>query len=249
MPRIYFLPRFRIIPALAALLMFALTFSLGQWQSGKAQSKAPLEAHRAAVRADAPVAMPREAYSANDADGRKMRARGSFMPERTLFWDNQVVNRIAGFAVLTPFKLEDSQRVVLIDRGVIKPGAERNRLPEVATPTGVIEIEGRAYVPPKRTLSLGADNAAPAHLVQTVSIETLRPSYVANKLELHDFILRQQSPADPAFLRLTDAPPAPRAEGMTVDKHRGYAFQWYSLAALTLILFLFFSLFSNERPS
>jgi formate dehydrogenase subunit delta len=49
---------------------------------------------------------------------------------------------------------------------------------------------------------------------------------------------------------LTRAPDMPSATdaGMTAAKHRGYAFQWYSLALLTLALFLFFALFRHDKP-
>ena len=66
---------------------------------------------------------------------------------------------------------------------------------------------------------------------------------------MQPFILRELGNAgNEGLIRAPDMPPATDA-GMTAAKHRGYAFQWYSLALLTFALFLFFTFFRHDKPS
>ena len=46
--------------------------------------------------------------------------------------------------------------------------------------------------------------------------------------------------------RLTDLP---ARVGMTVDKHRGYALQWYAMAALTAGLWGYFAIFRRREDA
>lgn len=235
-------PAWRAVPTIAATLVFALACGLGNWQSGRALEKAPVEDRQAVVRDEAPLDVGADVVDPVAVDGRRLRVRGEFLGQSTVYWDNQIVDRIAGFAVITPLRLAGGSMIVLVDRGVVAPGAERGKLPEVATPTGMVEVEGRAYIPPRRTVEL-ADNVDQGALWQNLTTEKFARR---TGLKVHGFVLRQGGPAEPGLRRAADAP-AGAAFGMTAAKHRGYAFQWYSLAALVLVLYVFFTFFRHEH--
>jgi cytochrome oxidase assembly protein ShyY1 len=237
-------PALRVAPTTAAVAVLALTLAAGAWQAGKARDKSALEARQAAVRDAAEMAVPAGPIEPAVVDGARMVARGEFLSPRTVYWDNRFAGKVAGIAVVTPLKLAGTARVLLVDRGIYVPGADRARLPEFAAPAGVVEVRGRAYLAPARTLEL-ADSADGARLWQNL---TPAKFTARTGLEAHGFLLREAGPAPAGLLRAPDQPAPVRASGMTADKHRGYAFQWFSLAALTLGLFAFFTFFEHVKP-
>ncbi len=229
-------------PTIAAVLVFALACALGNWQSGRALEKAPVEGRQTLARDAAALELGADVVDPISVDGRRLRVRGEFLGQATVYWDNQIVDRVAGFAVITPLRLAGGSMIVLVDRGVVAPGPERAKLPLVATPAGIVEVEGRAYIPPRRTVEL-ADNVDQGALWQNLTTEKFARR---TGLNVHGFVLRQGGAAEPGLRRVSDAP-AGAAPGMTAAKHRGYAFQWYSLAALVLVLYVFFTFFRHEH--
>lgn len=237
-------PVFHVLPALAAAAMVAVGVAAGTWQAGRAVEKDEIEARAAARRDAAEIRVGGDELDARVVDGRLIAARGEFLASETVYWDNQFAGRQAGIAVVTPLRLAGSRRVLLVDRGVFVPGADRTVLPVFSAAAGEVEVRGRAYVAPRRTLELkaGADsgrlwqNLTPEKFVERTGIPT------------HSFMLRQLDGAAPeGLVRAPDRPPG--ESGMTAAKHRGYAFQWYGLALLAAALFLFFTFFHNDKPS
>jgi cytochrome oxidase assembly protein ShyY1 len=258
-------PRFSLIPALAAAGMIALTISLGNWQSGRAKEKDVIEARHERTREAAELALGRDMVKAEEVDGRRIAVRGNFEPAQAIYWDNQIVNHVPGFAVIVPFRIAGSDMRVLVDRGLLRIGGDRSRMPVIDAPTGEVELHGRAYLPPRRTLELKEGVRAEelkSRLWQNLTPDKYSAAY---RIPLQPFILREASlnavagsaaggekpPAAPAgLLRMTDNTGL-RGEasetGMTAAKHRGYAFQWYCLAALAALLFLLFTFLTNDK--
>lgn len=236
-------PKFSLVPALAALAMLALTVSLGNWQSGRAKEKDVLEARQAQGRQTGDLVLTAAPVAAEAADGRKVVARGSFLPALTVYWDNQIVDHVPGYAIIVPFKLAGSDKVVLVDRGLAPTRGNRAVLPVIPAPAGEVEVQGRAYLPPRRTLELKASTEQPQVM------ENVTPQKVGQlfKLDVHDFLLRESGAAPAGVLRMADNGGSARGDtGMTAARHRGYAFQWYALAGLTVLLFLLFTFLTND---
>ena len=281
--RIYARPKWRAVPALAAALVFAVAFAAGQWQSGRAAEKDVSEALRAAA-LDAPaVSLPADVLAANllpanvlsakatsvdpvTLDGRRVALRGRYLNDQTLYLDNQVQNRIAGYHVLTPFQTA-AGFTILVNRGWVRPGVSREKLPVIPAVTGVVNIEGRIALPPKHIYEIKPETHAPAPGIASgaanaagstaapLQANTARvwqnlliPAIAQQaSLDLPPYVLRQTTDTADGLTRAWDAPTA--QTGMTAAKHRGYAFQWYALAALTAFLFLFFTFIDYGKPS
>ena len=238
-------PEFRLIPAVAAAVVIALASWAGNWQSGRALEKDQLEALAAAGRDAVEVAIGGAALTPEAVDGRKLAVRGEFIAASTVYWDNRFAGRVSGMAVITPLKPAGGGKLILVDRGIVQPDSDRSKLPVVATPAGTIEIHGRAYIAPRRTLEL-KENTDAGSLWQNLTPEKFT---IRTGLDVQPFILRQVGGAGGEdLIRAPDVPTVTDA-GMTAAKHRGYAFQWYSLTLLTLALFLFFTFFRHDKPS
>ena len=238
------------LPALAALLLVGTTAWLGNWQSGRALEKEAIELRQEERRGAAQIEITGADADAAAVVGRSAFARGEFLPDATVYWDNQFVGRVAGYAVVTPLRLAGGGRVLLVNRGVVVPGADRTQLPPVATPAGLVTVQGRAYLAPRRTVEL-AGNTDTKRLWQNLTPEKFAER---SKLNVHGFLLREapdDAPTDAgamgALLREADIP-HPFDAGMTSATHRGYAFQWFSLSVLVCVLFFFFTFFHYAKP-
>jgi surfeit locus 1 family protein len=112
----------------------------------------------------------------------------------------------------------------------VAQGPTRKVLPSVQTPAGVIEIVGRATIPPKRYLELKADTGEGA-LRQNLDIERIAAS---SGLTLLPFVVEQTDPVIPPDDLLREWPQSDFA----IERHLSYMVQWYSLAALAIVLWL-----------
>ena len=224
------------MPTVAAAAFISLTIALGDWQTRRAEEK--LAAGRGLdLAAQAPVLqLPSERADATEFEHRRVAARGSFLARDTLFLDNKVLHGTAGYQVITPFRPEGGTTPVLVVRGWIAAG-DRSILPEVSTPEGVQAIEGLAVVPSVRFLELAPESGS----------GKLRQNLVIAREEknlgfgLQPFVVEQTNETRDGLVRAWERPDT------GVERHRSYAMQWYSFAALAAVLYVVLG-FKRNRP-
>ncbi len=231
----------QVVIALAALAGIVLTASLGRWQLSRADEKLALQAAWQAREKMPPVpaaellAAPSVAQPNADAQlqallHREVALQGEWLPEKTVFLDNRPMDGRAGFYVLTPLRLVGSQAMVLVLRGwAPRNFQQRDVLPPVATPQGSVAVQGRLADRPPAVFALGRDSGG--RIRQNLTLDAYRAE---TGLPLARVMVQQMGAASDGLLR--DWPPP--ATG--VDKHYGYAFQWFGLCALIAILYLWF---------
>jgi len=153
--------------------------------------------------------------------------RGALQPGFTVFLDNKVYRGRPGYQVVQPLRLAGGKHV-LVDRGWIPAGASRDALPAIRTPGGEISIAGRRLS--GFAQALAPDASRPQGKVwQNV---TLAQFAAWSGLVLEPYVLEQHSALDDGLVR--DWPRADAGAAM----NESYALQWYSLAALSVILLL-----------
>jgi len=223
------------------LLLVALGVSLAQWQQRRADEKVARATKLEAGNQAAPLALTAAPLLPDDAQAieyRRVTVTGHFVPAWTVYLDNRPYKGQAGFHVLTPFQIDGSPMHVLVAQGWLpRNNTERTRIPDYATPTGTVTITGIARLNAGHVMELGTAPAlAPHAIVQNADIGQLAR---ASGLALQPFILEQT--VDPAAapasgqLPVRDWP----APDLGADKHRGYAFQWYALALMAFLFFVF----------
>jgi surfeit locus 1 family protein len=226
---------------LAALLVAGLTFSLGCWQLRRADEKKAIQS--AIDAASALDALDAQALAAiqNPADVlyRPAQLQGVWLPAHTVYLDNRPMNGRVGFWVLTPLALQGSGRVILVQRGwVPRNFLARERLPAISTPSGLVTVTGRVAPPPSKLYAFkGADGGA---IRQNLDIEAFRAETGLPLLALS--LLQTGAPSE-GLLRDWPAP------NFGVDRHYGYAFQWFGLCTLVLVLYAWFQLIAPLRNS
>lgn len=224
--------RFRTIPFVATVLLVALGIALGNWQMRRADEKLAIAARMAQQGAAAPVVLSGAAPE-RDLAYRRVRVTGEWVAAWPLFLDNRPHNGRAGFYLAMPFKIAGSNAHVLVLRGWLpRDPREYGRLPAFATPAGLTTIDGVATASAGKVMQLGT----PGELKPGAIVQNLTPDAVARAsgLRLAPFFV-QQTGASTAGEPLVRDWPQP-AGG--VDKHHGYAFQWYALAAMAVLFFV-----------
>jgi surfeit locus 1 family protein len=231
----------RVLIAMAALIGIAVTLSLGQWQWGRAQQRTAL--HEAiASRQNMPLLGAAELLSAPDPQQlvhRPVLLRGEWLAAQTVFLDNRQMNGVPGFYVVTPLRLEGRQDTVLVQRGwAPRNFTKRELLPEVKTPAGVVEVRGRLAPPPAKLYAFDTEEKGPIR--QNLDLARFRAETGLAVLPLS---VQQLGPASDGLLRQWPQP----ASG--AEKNIGYAFQWWALAALIAILYVWFQLVLPRRQA
>lgn len=241
--------------ALAAVLALATTVSLGRWQLSRAAQKEALEAaitERKALPLLDGRALPATGDMA-DILHRRVTVRGTWAPEHTVYLDNRQMRGQPGFFVLTPLLQEGGGPPVLVQRGWIPRNfQDRTALPPIDTPAGVVELQGRVAPAPSRLWEFGAASTASApgegspggpgasRIRQNLDLASYRSE---TRLALADLSIIQAGAASEGLLR--DWPEV--ASG--VEKHYGYAFQWFGLAGLITVLYVWFQIVRRVRKA
>lgn len=161
---------------------------------------------------------------------------GEFLPERTVLLDNKVRNHRAGYEVVAPLRLAEGIHV-LVNRGWIEAPPRRDQLPEVLTPPGRVRVEG--VLLPRLPQPLKVGEGAKGRVRQRVDLKEFAAE---SGLTLQSFVIEQHSSSADGLARNWPPPDA------GVEKHQAYSFQWYSLAALAVVLGLVFSFRKKIEP-
>jgi surfeit locus 1 family protein len=224
--------RFRPIPFIAALVVAIIGILLGNWQQDRAAYKTRLQQQQQARRAEPPLELGPVITPAEKIAFRRVRLRGEFVAGWPVFLANRPMGSGSGFYLAMPFKIAGSDTHVLVLRGWLPRQAEFGKLPPFATPAGPVVLEGQVVASSGRVMELGVPPPpAPGALVQNLTPEAVA---AASGLRLQPFLVQQTAPAAPNDRMARDWP-APSAG---IDKHRGYAFQWYALAALAVLFYV-----------
>jgi surfeit locus 1 family protein len=225
--------RFRAIPFVATVLLVALGVSLGQWQDRRAAQKIALQSKLAERAGQPPLVVGAKPVAREEVEFRPVSVAGEFVDQWPLFLDNRPQQGKVGFYLLMPFKIAGSNTHVLVARGWLpRYNAEHDRLPEFSTPQGTVIVTGIAKAGMGKVMQLGD----PATVKPRAILQNLTPDQFADasKLTVQPFFIEQTGPPVAGDNLVRDWP----APALGVEKHQGYAFQWYALALMALLFFV-----------
>ena len=211
-----------------------ITLMLGRWQLSRADQKTEIQA-TIERQSRLPPLVEQTMLSIGDPSALMQRGvllRGQWIEKQTVLLDNRPLAGRPGLYVVTPLKLESSESVVLVQRGwVPRNFIDRMSVPTVNTPSGPVVVQGR-IVPP------------PGKLYEFKGTETGR---IRQNLDIANFSSEIEVPLPPWTVQQSGA----ESDGLLrqwpvvstgVEKHFGYAFQWFALSALIAILYVWFQI-------
>lgn len=226
----------KAVVLLAALAAIALALRLGFWQLDRAAQKVDLQATLDERGREPPLTaagLARDAAAVQAQVSRRVRLAGTWVADRTVYLDNRQMDGKVGFFVVTPLRLEGAAASVLVQRGwVARNFEQRMALPPVATPAGRVEVVGRVAATPSRMYEL--DAAASGPIRQNIDVASFARE---TGLELLPLAVIESATSPPSGDGLERRWPPPATD---VQKHYGYAFQWFAIAAVTAALYVWF---------
>lgn len=221
----------RLWPTVAAAVVIAIMLQLGNWQLSRAKEKEFRQEQLDTLSQQPPVALPTIPVELGDFRYRRVEARGSYVPEHTIFLDNKIYHGAAGYHIITPLRIGSSAMHVLVNRGWVEAGSDRSKLPLVDTPDSPVTITGIAAAAEQKTLELSGQLVS-GQVWENLDIERYRS---ATGLRLQPVMILQQDDVKDGLVREWGRPDSGAARNL------GYAFQWFGMALAALIIYLVLS--------
>jgi cytochrome oxidase assembly protein ShyY1 len=226
-----FEPEWRI--TLFTLIMVPLMFGLGLWQLGRAEEKATLAAdwERQQVQPPAPVETLQDQPPEKLAY-RPVTAFGRFRESEYLLLDNRTHGGRFGYEVLGILDLDQLPLAVVVNLGWVAADPARRHLPAIALPLDKMVFRGHVYIPPGKPYLLEEQEIGDdwPKLVQAIEMDKIVPAIGGGNVFPHLLRLERGSPgAMTVDWQVVNVSP---------DKHRGYAVQWFTMAAVLAIFYL-----------
>ncbi|WP_127819685.1 SURF1 family cytochrome oxidase biogenesis protein [Microbacterium sp. CPCC 204701] len=225
--------RWAIYIALAVVFAIACAF-LSNWQFSRNEERAAqlalVERNYDAEPVPLGEAIPSGDELAPQDEWRPVRLTGRYVTDAQLLARNRPHGGTAAFEVLVPFRLDDG-RVLLIDRGWVRPGRDQPEPDAVpAPPDGEVTVIARLR--PAEPLP-ASGRSAPEGQVPTINLAlvaaTVAPD-VGEALERSAYgVLVSEDPA-PA-----SAPEALEPPSEDPGPHLSYAIQWILFAAMGFV--------------
>ncbi|MCC7328091.1 MAG: SURF1 family protein [Burkholderiales bacterium] len=220
-----------VVPTIAAVAGVALFVTAGLWQRDRMEQKQALRAQLDAAAARAPETLP-DLRDWTSWRFRPVEVAGTFDAKRQILIDNKVHEGHAGFQVVAPLVLVDG-RVVLVNRGWVAGGATRADLPAASPPAGNVRLRGRLNVPAVAYLELEHTTVA-GHVWQNLDVQRIAKAF---DMTLVPVVIEQTAAVDAADALVRDWP----APDLGVNTHRIYMVQWFTFAAMTAGLWIYFT--------
>jgi len=223
--------RVKLWPTVAATLVIIILLMLGNWQLSRAHEKEVRQERLDRLSQQPVISLPTTPIRLEDYQFRQIEVHGTYVPSHTIYLDNKIYRGVVGYQIITPVKLGASSMHVLINRGWIAAGRDRNQLPKVPTPSGEVIVSGIANSPTQRTLELSAETVS-GQVWENLHLDRYRE---ATGLTLQTLVILQQDDVKDGLIRQWSRPDSGAARNL------GYAFQWFSMALAVLILYLVLS--------
>lgn len=213
---------------LVFIACIALLLLLGFWQLDRAHQKQQyLQAYQQNQQLP-PLPLAQVPQDYTSARFQRISVSGSWDNQHQFFLENQRYQKQEGYFVITPLRIQGSNAVVLVNRGWVPLGAQRSQLPALPPVSSQAAIVGLLQLYPSKHFVLKEldDPHWPSR------VQKLDPAQLAEKLNtsIYPYYLLLLPDQQQGFVRdwqITVTGP---------EKHWGYAFQWFALAATLFII-------------
>jgi surfeit locus 1 family protein len=218
-------------PTLVTVIIFGFLLSLGFWQLDRAEQKREILKTYQADRLGAEIRIDADLKSAAGLEYQRASSAGYYDSAHQLLLDNRTHDGRAGYEVLTPFVLRNSEVAVLVNRGWLPLGESRDRLPDIAVDEGQRTVTGRLKTPSADVFMLGEQEPRQRwpYRIQRIHIQTLSEELERTLLPV---VLLLDGEQPDGYLR--DWQPL---MGFGPERNVGYAVQWFGLAAALLVIY------------
>ncbi|MFL2714897.1 MAG: SURF1 family protein [Gammaproteobacteria bacterium] len=212
-----------------------LFFLLGLWQIERGQAKTVI-----INQFDSNLKKVPEYLNKESKKWDRVYIDGKWDSSKQILIDNIIYNGVAGYKVITPLNIKNSDDMILIDRGWIKRSKFREDVPNISIPENNVRVSG-ILESPELGLVLSDDLVTKEwpKISQTKNPTVLLKEYVENA---YDLILL----ADPLlensleYIKITPT-------NMMPSKHYGYSAQWFLMFFVLCLMYVWYGYKRNEK--
>jgi surfeit locus 1 family protein len=227
------------------LLLMILLCSLGFWQV-KRSSQKNLFLQQQQLAIEAPVVnlnqQPiQDGVNFDNIRYQRVEVAGRYDGAHQFLVDNQVLDGKPGYFVMTPFLIDYDKRAILINRGWVPLGSDRNVLPNVSLENTVLSVSGRLNLFPSVGVQLKDADVPTKGWPAVVQVATKKALAARLGYDIYWFQIELDKTAPEGYKREWRVNPT-----VSPEKHLAYAVQWFGLA-LTLTLLFFW--YNNRKQS
>ena len=209
------------IPASLIIATLVLLISLGFWQLDRADEKRAIEDQIASANSG-DVEFVTSVEFLKDKEYYHVRLQGSYIDDKQFIYDNQIVDQISGYYVLTPFILKGASKAVLINRGFIPWNGRRDKLANIDIGEKLTEVKVQISIPVKRIeLKVSETTGDFPVLIQAFDLDEM--STIAS-LDFASVVGLLNPESENGFVRQWEPYTG------SIERHIGYAIQWFLMA-------------------
>ncbi len=216
-----------LLPSILITATFAFLVSLGFWQLDRADEKRGIEASIKLANTGS-VELIVEEGSLKNKEYYEVRLQGKYLSDKQFIYDNQIVNQVSGYYVLTPYALEGQSKTILINRGFIPWNGRRDKLADIGIGQDAREIKVLISKPIKRmelkTTEIGIQFPV---LIQSIDLQDMAS---LASVDFSSVIGLLDPSASNGFVRKWEPYTG------SIEKHIGYAVQWFLMALVLAII-------------
>ena len=216
-----------ILPSILITATFAFLVSLGFWQLERADDKRSIEASIKQANTGS-VELIRKEEGLQSKEYYEVRLQGKYLSDKQFIYDNQIVDQVSGYYVLTPYALEGQSKSILINRGFIPWNGRRDKLADIVIGQETREIKVQISKPIKRMeLKPSEVGIQFPVLIQSIDLQDMADRA---KVDFSSVIGLLDASASNGFIRKWEPYTG------SIEKHIGYAVQWFLMALVLAII-------------
>ena len=216
-----------ILPSILITATFAFLVSLGFWQLERANDKRSIEASIKQANTGS-VELIKKEEGLQSKEYYEVRLQGKYLSDKQFIYDNQIVDQVSGYYVLTPYALEGQSKAILINRGFIPWNGRRDKLADIVIGQETREIKVQISKPIKRMeLKLSEVGIQFPVLIQSIDLQDMADRA---KIDFSSVIGLLDASASNGFIRKWEPYTG------SIEKHIGYAVQWFLMALVLAII-------------
>ena len=234
-----------LLGTLLTIICIPLFIKLGFWQYDKAILKQKIQSNFALSNKNQTPDLKSYLSNSEILEFKKIHVQGEYATQYQILIDNKVENSLVGYHVITPLKITGTNEYVLVNRGWIQGMTKRANLPVFETPSGILDVQGMAWMPTKKIFTL-EDKAQ-------IDAESKIWQPVWQNLDMQKYVKNVPIKILPIIIKLDNKSTAGgfvRNWEMSQERivtHLGYAYQWFGFAFAALMIYLYLSITRTKK--
>ena len=226
------------IPASLIVATLVLLISLGFWQLDRANEKRAIE--NQITRANSgDVELINSVEFLKEKEYYHVRLQGAYIDDKQFIYDNQIVDQISGYYVLTPFVLRGASNAILINRGFIPWNGRRDKLADIDVGAKLTEVKVQISKPVRRMeLEESKTTGEFPVLIQALDLDEM--STIA-ALDFVSVVGLLSPESEDGYVRQWEPYTG------SIERHIGYAIQWFLMALV--LAFIGIRLTTKQRKN